>query len=99
MLDSIADSELIAELTRRRRVRVVENSTGYFSELLEDDRYMHSIDADMVRGLTRELNNKLWIRFDDVVTAHDAAGRPIRAMRKATVMVIAPEGVEDGEDT
>jgi len=97
MLDGIPDKDLIAELMRRRRVRVVENSTSYFSELLHDDQYMSSIDTDMVRGITRELNNKLWIKFDDVATAHDAAGRPIRAMRKATVLVIAPEGVEDGD--
>jgi hypothetical protein len=95
MLDYLSDKELIDELMRRRRVRVIENSTSYFSELLHDDRYMSSIDADMVRGITRELNNKLWVKFDDVVTAHDSAGRPIRAMRKATVLVIAPEGVED----
>lgn len=93
----ITDQALIDELVSRGRVRVVENSTGYFSELLHDDRYMASIDSDMVRGIVRELDNKLWIKTDDVVTAWDALYRPIRATRKATVTIIVPEGVEDGD--
>ena len=95
--EMFSDEELIEELRRRDRVRVIENSVSYYAELVHDDRYMHSIDADMVRGITRELNNKLWIAFDDVVLAYDADSRPIRTMRKAAVMVIAPKGADDGD--
>lgn len=98
LLRTFTTGDLIAELRRRGRVRTVSNSTTYYNELSNDDRYMESIYADMVRAMAHALNNKLYIGCEDRVVARDADDRPIRTARHAAITVIVPEGVstDDG---
>ena len=101
VLDSIPDKVLIDELKRRHRVSALSNTVIFFNELAGDEKYMESIDTDMVRGIARELNNKLYIDFEDVVLERDSADRPAKTERKASLLILVPEGVYDhdsGED-
>lgn len=96
LIHAVPTDALIAELTRRKRIRILENSTIFFNTMAQDnDGYMHSIEMDMVRGFARELNNKLYIAHEDTALAKDEHGRPTKTTRKASLMVLIPEGVDD----
>jgi hypothetical protein len=94
ILSAVDTADLIAELTRRKRIFVLHQSANYFNKFAEDEGYMRSLDMDIVRTIGRVLNNKLYIAFEDAPLEHDSENRPTRTMRKASVMVLAPEGVD-----
>ena len=99
LLHAVATKDLIAELTRRKRVRVIENSSIFFNMMAQDDAgYMQAIDSTAVREIARALNNKLYIAYDNAALVKDEHGRPTKTRRTASLTVLIPEGVDDGED-
>ena len=96
ILEAVDTKSLLAELMRRDRVRAVSYTATYYNEMAEDDKYMRSIYEDSIRVMMRELDNKLWIKFNDVVIAKDADGRPVRTSRQASLWVIIPKDTKDG---
>ena len=100
ILAAVSTKDLAAELSRRKRLRVLSTETQFFNELSEDERYMEYMDGELVRKLSEGINNKMCVMFIDTVIAHDEHDRPIRTTRNASIVVLIPDGVDDdsGED-
>lgn len=98
LLHAVSTKDLIAELTRRKRIRVLAVNTGFFNANAEDVSFTSAMDHELVRQIARVLNNKLFVAFKDEVCARDNEDRPTRSTRTASLMVLIPEGVDDGED-
>jgi hypothetical protein len=100
ILAAVSTKDLAAELSRRKRLRVLSTETQFFNELSEDERYMEYMDGELVRKLSEGINNKMCVMFIDTVIARDEHDRPIRTTRNASIVVLIPDGVDDdsGED-
>ena len=100
ILAAVSTKDLAAELSRRKRLRVLSTETQFFNELSEDERYMEYMDGELVRKLSEGINNKMCVMFIDTVIARDEHDRPIRTTRNASIVVLMPDGVDDdsGED-
>ena len=100
ILAAVSTKDLVAELSRRKRLRVLSTETQFFNELSENERYMEYMDGDLVRKLSEGINNKMCVMFIDTVIARDEHDRPIRTTRNASIVVLIPDGVDDdsGED-
>lgn len=98
ILSAVAASDLIAELKRRKRIRVVTITTVFFNEHSEDAKYMRVMDTELVSRVGAGLHNELCVTFEDRVIARDADDRPTRTTREASLMVLIPEGVDDGDE-
>ena len=93
-LEAIDTRDLIEELRRRKRIRVLESSTTFFNGISEDAKYMSTTDFDLAGNIVTALFNKLCIQYQDHATARDANDRPTRTMRTASLSVLIPEGVD-----
>ena len=100
ILAAVSTKDLAAELSRRKRLRVLSTETQFFNELSEDERYMEYMDGELVRKLSEGINNKMCVMFIDTVIARDEHDRPIRTTRNASIVVLIPDGGDDdsGED-
>ena len=58
--------------------------------------YMRGMDTELVSRLGALLHNELYITFEDKPMAQDDDGRPIQTARKASLMVLIPEGADNG---
>jgi hypothetical protein len=97
LIHAVPTDELIAELKRRKRIRVLAITTTFFNEHSEDTKYMRVMDSELVSRLGAGLHNELCITFEDEVVARDDEGRPTRTRREGSLMVLVPEGVEEAE--
>jgi hypothetical protein len=98
LLHAVATADLIAELIRRKRLHVIEALSIHFAAYTRDEGYMHAINAEMTRDIARELDNTLCITFEDTHLERDPEDRPIKTMRKASLTVLVPEGMDDDSD-
>jgi len=99
LLPTITSADLIAELRRRNRLRTVSHTVAYFNDLEQDDWYMEAMDRDLLASLVRALENKHYVRSRDRVIARDRDDRPVRTARYASLIILVPEEVEDGDAT
>lgn len=97
ILSAVAAADLIAELRRRKRIRVLKITSTFFNENSEDAKYMRGMDSELVSRIGAGLHNELCITFEDRVIGRDSEDRPTRTEREASLMVFVPEGVDDGE--
>jgi preprotein translocase subunit Sec63 len=97
LIHAVATADLLAELKRRKRIRVLTITTTFFDEFSEDTKYMHVMDSELVSRVGAALHNELYITFKDEVMARDAEDRPTQTAREASLMVLIPEGVDDDE--
>jgi hypothetical protein len=95
ILGAVAAADLIAELKRRKRIRVVAVTTGFFNANSEDGKYMRAMDSELVSRVGAGLHNELCMTFEDQVLVRDDENRPTRSTRTASLMVLVPEGVDD----
>ena len=47
ILAAVSTKDLAAELSRRKRLRVLSTETQFFNELSEDERYMEYMDGEL----------------------------------------------------
>lgn len=98
ILQAVPTDDLFAELTRRKRIRIVSVRSTFFNEHVEDTKYMRAMDTELVSRVGAGLHNELCITFEDQVLTRDDDNRPTRTAREASLMVLIPEGVEDDEN-
>ena len=97
LLHAVDAADLIAELQRRKRIRVVAVDTTFFNEHSEDANYMRSVDGELSVRIGAGLHNELCITFEDQVLVRDAEARPTKTMRRASVMILASEEADCDE--
>lgn len=96
LLQAVTTADLIAELTHRKRIRIVKNSSIYFNGAAQDDSgYMQAIDDAAVREIARGLNNKLYIAYEDTALVKDEHGRATKTTRTASLTILVPEGADE----
>ncbi len=93
LLECIKDADLIDELVRRGRVRVIDARQIYFTELASDDKYMDSLEQDVMRLLVKGLNDKLIVAWSD--TPADLL--PNRTVRSGELHVLLREKDADSD--
>lgn len=98
ILEAVPTKALLEELRERKLIRVLKTSTSFFNEHAEDPKYVRTMESELVSRLGAALHNELCITFEDQVVLLDDANRPARTIREASLMVLIPEGVDDGED-
>jgi len=94
-LRNMSDIDLIGELRRRKRIRVVTSTTTFYNEFSEDSKYTETMDSELVKNIARSLLNDLRVNFDDRVVLFDADDRPVRSTRTATLAVLIAEDAGD----
>jgi hypothetical protein len=97
LIHAVTTADLIAELRRRKRIRVLKITSTFFNENSEDTKYMRVMDSELVSRIGAGLHNELYITFEDRVIGRDDDDRPVRTEREASLMVLVPEGIDDDE--
>ena len=95
LIHAVTTYDLIAELRRRKRIRVLKITSTFFNENSEDTKYMRAMDSELVSRIGAGLHNELCITFEDRVIGRDAEDRPTRTEREASLAVLIPEGIDD----
>lgn len=98
LIHAVPTDALIAELVRRKRIRVLTVSAVFFNEHATDPNYVRSMESALISRVGAGLHNELCITFEDTAIARDAEGRATKTTREARLMALVPKGVDDGED-
>jgi uncharacterized NAD-dependent epimerase/dehydratase family protein len=98
ILGAVPTEALFEELRLRKRIRALKVSAVFFNEHAEDDKYVRTMESELTSRIGAALHNELCITFEDQVLVRDAENRPTKTTREASLMVLVPEGVDDGED-
>jgi hypothetical protein len=93
----IADADLLDELKRRKRIRVLGVERMYYTELATAEHYLDGVDADIARLIGRKVID------DKLVIIADREGRipgqnSRMTIRDAKFVVIIPEQSNEKAD-
>lgn len=66
MFAKFTDEQIVKELIRRKRFKVIEYTTTYFKELAEDDAYMAGIGERISRNIANALTDSKCLVVQDI---------------------------------